>query len=250
MNIKIILSMMLGLGAISLSSIASANWVDGPCPPSGGPAPCIEAIDYNGSTNPNDWDYYHFNGDGSHAGDWHGMPTNNALDLQFTGTSVLNCGLLGAECELTLGGKVKKCQDSNGDWRVGIQVNGYNIEGDGLCGDITLHNFPWYSKDAAITPHCPFGDDCENFNVYDPNATSYFATVGGDDIPPPGNDGIEVQVFGIPVVTDGHVHNVEFTPGCPASFDFDSEFFDCDEEGLGCSVDGLLVSEIDCLNIY
>lgn len=230
---KIILSAILGFCAVSLSQVASAGWDPGACPqPHTGPAPCIEAI-IGGTA-------YHFNGTGSHAGEWHGSPVGG--DLVFVGASQLGCSGLNLNCSLTLRGQVKKCQDSAGNWRIGVRVNSYNVAGTG-CGTITLGGFPWYAKDAAITPHCPFEDDCDSFIPYDPAAVNYTANLGE----------VDISVFFIPRVTDGHVHNVIFTPGVNASFAFNTPFFDCDETNLGCTVNGLLQFNNgvgDALNVY
>ncbi|MFP1682782.1 hypothetical protein ACLD0W_09735 [Alloalcanivorax sp. C16-1] len=220
MKTKLLLSAVLGVAAWSLSSMAAADWDTGPCP-GGGSAPCIEAV-VNGNT-------YHFNGTGDHAGEWHGLPTTGA-DFQFAGATALGCSGLNLNCTLTLGGKVQKCQDSNGDWRIGVQVNSSNVSGGFGCSAVTLGGFPWYAKDASISSHCPFTDDCDNFIPYTPGASSYTGNFGA----------IDISVFGISRVSGGHVHGVTFTPGTGANFDFDSSFYGCDESDQGCTVDGTL----------
>lgn len=220
MKTKLILSAIFGVAAWSLSSLAAASWDPGPCP-GGGSAPCIEAV-VNGNT-------YHFNGTGGHAGVWHGLPTTGA-DFEFSGPTDLSCDSIDLDCTLTLGGKVQKCQDSSGAWRIGVQVNSSNVSGSFPCGTVSLGGFPWYAKDGSITPHCPFTDDCDNFIPYVPGASSYTGNFGE----------IDISVIGIPRVTNGHVHGVVFNPGVGANFDFNSDFYDCDENELGCSVDGTL----------
>ena len=219
MKTKLLLSAIFGVAAWSLSSMAAASWSTGPCP-GGGAAPCIEAV-VSGNT-------YHFNGSGGHAGVWHGLPTTGA-DFQFSGPTALGCSGLNLNCTLTLGGKVQKCQDSNGDWRIGVQVNSSNVSGGIGCGTVVLGGFPWYANEDAA-PHCPFTDDCDDFIPYDPSASTYSANFGA----------INISVFGIPRVNGGHVHGVTFTPGVGANFDFASEFYDCNEEEEGCFVDGTL----------
>lgn len=234
MKAKLMISAFLGMAAWSVSNISLAGWDEGPCPqPHTGPAPCIEVLDNNDV-------YWHFNGDGSHADIWHGAPPAGANDLSFSGPSDLDCGDLGANCTLTLNGQVKKCQDSNGDWRIGVKVNSSSIGGGGLCSFIGLGGFPWYTGSIDL-PHCPFEDDCDNFIPYTPSPNTLTGTVGS----------IDITLLGIPRVTGGHVHGVIFTPGCNPTFTFNSDFYDCDEESEGCSVNGVLTAtNIQCLNIY
>ncbi|GAA5127710.1 hypothetical protein [Alloalcanivorax gelatiniphagus] len=222
MKTKLLLSAVLGVAAWSLSSMAAADWDTGPCP-GGSSAPCIEAV-VNGTT-------YHFNGTGDHAGEWHGLPTTGA-DFEFVGDSVeLGCSGINLDCTLTLGGKVQKCQDSNGDWRIGVQVNSSNVSGGFLCSTVVLGGFPWYSRDASLANHCPFEDDCDSFIPYDPSATTYSGNFGA----------IDISVLGSSRVSGGHVHGVTFTPGTGATFSFASQFYDCDDDEQGCEVTGDLV---------
>ncbi|WP_162925686.1 hypothetical protein [Isoalcanivorax indicus] len=231
MKMKLALSTLLGVAAWSLSSLAMA-WNPGPCPSPGGPAPCIEAV-VSGNT-------FHFNGDGSGADEWKGLPTTGA-DFQFSGASALSCSGLNLNCTLNLGGKVKKCQDSNGDWRIGVQVNSSSVTGSFPCGTVGLGNFPWLAKDSTISNHCPFTDDCDNFIPYDPNASTYTGNFGE----------IDITVLGISRVRDGHVHDVVFTPGVGANFNFNSAFYDCDENDLGCTVNGTLsITNATSLDIH
>lgn len=229
MKTKLLLTTLFGVAAWSLSSLAMASWDTGPCS-GGGSAPCIET-EINGNT-------YHFNGSGGHAGVWHGRPAaegGGAFD--FIGDDVdLTCPGTNPSCTLTLSGEVKKCQDSNGDWRIGVRVTGGDVNpGDFLCNFISLGGFPWYSKDPSITPHCPFEDDCDSFIPYDPSASNYVGNFGSIDVTTP---------IGM-VVDNEHVHNVVFTPGHvsnppEATFNFSSStFFSCDEEE-GCAIDGIL----------
>ena len=229
MKLKLALSALLGVAAWSLSSMAMA-WDPGPCP-GGSSAPCIEVVE-NGNT-------YHINGSGQHAGTWYGLPSTGT-DFVFSGPSQLNCDGLNLNCTLTLRGKVQKCQDSSGDWRLGVQVNSSSVSGSFPCGTVSLGGFPWYSGEDAL-PHCPFGDDCDNFIPYDPTASTLTGNFGT----------INISVLFIPRVTNGHVHGVVFNPGVGASFDFNSSFFDCDENDLGCSVVGTLeLSNATSLDIH
>ena len=222
MKTKLLLSAIFGVAAWSLSSMAAASWDSGPCPGTG-TAPCIEAV-VSGNT-------YHFNGSGGHAGVWHGLPTTGA-DFEFVGDNVeLGCGSLGLDCTLSLGGKVKKCQDSDGAWRIGVQVNSSDVSGNFLCNTVVLGGFPWYSKDPTIGSHCPFEDDCDSFIPYDPSASTYVGNFGE----------IDINVLGSPEVVAGHVHSVVFTPGVGANFAFlNKTFYDCEEESQDCSVNGTL----------
>lgn len=220
MKRETLLSIFLGAAAGSLSSLAAAAWETGPCS-GGGSGPCIETK-VNGST-------YHFNGSGWHAGEWHGLPTSG-VNFQFSGSTQWNCGSIW-ECTQTWSGKVKKCQDSGGDWRIGIQVSSADVvPGNFYCNFVTLGGFPRYLKGSPITNHCPFTDDCDNFIPYDPSVSTYTANVGP----------IDIEIFGSPQLANGHVHSVVFTPGVSANFAFSSDFYDCDENDQGCSMDGTL----------
>lgn len=223
MKIQILLSTLLGAAAWSLSGVAVADWNSGPCPqPHTGPAPCIET-EMNGNT-------YHFDDGDGHAGIWYPTPEGGG-DFEFTSDSViLACSGFQVECLLALSAEVKKCQDSNGDWRIGLRMNSADVEaGDFACNLVALGGFPWYSKDSSITPHCPFTDDCDTFIPYDPSASTYTANYGP----------IDINFLGSPEVVDGHVHGAVFTPGAGANFAFSSDFFDC-AENMDCSVDGIL----------
>ena len=223
MKTKLLLSALLGMAAWSFSGTAVASWDTGACPGTG-TAPCIET-EINGNT-------YHFNGTGGHAGVWHGRPAaEGGGDFEFEGDDVfLECGT-DLDCTLNLSGSVKKCQDSNGEWRIGVRVTGANVSpGDFLCAFVTVGGFPWYSKDPSITSHCPFEDNCDSFIPYDANASSYTANFGT----------IDVSVPGSTLVDNEHLHGVVFTPGVGANFAFDEKtFFDCEEEG-DCVIDGVL----------
>lgn len=218
MKMKLALSTLLGVAAWSLSSMAMA-WVSGPCP-GGTAAPCIEVVE-NGNT-------YHLNGTGGAAGTWWGLPSTGA-DFAFSGSNVdLQCAL-NLNCTLTLRGKVQKCQDSSGAWRIGVQVNSASVSGSFPCGVVSVGGFPWYSKDPTIANHCPFEDDCDSFIPYTPGATTYTGHFGT----------ISVSALGIGLVNNEHVHNVVFTPGAGANFAFDSDFYDCDENA-DCYINGVL----------
>lgn len=227
MKTKLLLSALLGIAAWSFSGMAAANWNTGACP-GGGTAPCIET-EINGNT-------YHFNGSGGHAGVWHGRPAaEGGGDFDFSSSSVdLACTLASPSCNLTLSGQVKKCQDSDGNWRIGVKVTGADVSpGDFLCNFITVSGFPWYSnvKGTEDEDHCDFVDNCENFNLYDSNASTYTANFGAITVGSPAG-----------TLVDGeHLHGVVFTPGTGATFDFTGKtFFNCEEEEQDCSIDGIL----------
>ena len=228
MKRKILLSSLWGVVAWSVSSVAAADWDSGACPqPHTGPAPCFET-EINGNT-------YHFNGSGGHADEWHGLPAaEGGGAFEFFGNDIeLSCSAVRWSCNLTLSTEFKKCQDSSGAWRVGVRVIGADLSaGDFACYFFTLNGFPWYSKDPTIASHCPFEDDCDSFIPYDASASIYSTNFGKIDI--------SVTLYGI-LVSEGHLHNVVFTPGVGANFAFSGKtFFDCEENDLGCYTDGVL----------
>jgi len=227
MHTKLLLSTLLGAAVWSHSSVAMASWDFGACPqPHTGPAPCIET-EINGNT-------YHFNGSGRHAGAWHGVPVaEGGGDFQFSGDTVdFACTSVSISCQMSARGEVKKCQDSDGIWRIGVRVNAVDLlSGDFLCNFITVSGFPWYSKNPSITPHCPFEDDCDSFIPYDPSASTYTANFGSADVSTPTGT----------LLSGEHLHGVVFTPGVAATVDFSNKtFFDCEETEGGCSIDGIL----------
>ena len=153
-------------------------------------------------------------------------------DFEFSGDNVaLDCPDQSVSCTLSLTGQVKKCEDSSGAWRIGVKVTGADVSaGDFLCSFLNVSGFPWYAKDPTIASHCPFEDACDNFIPYDPSASTYTANFGE----------VTVSSFLDTYVDAEHLHNVIFTPGVGANFDFqNSTFFDCDENE-GCSIDGVL----------
>ena len=212
---------LLSLAAWSLSSFAAADWDTGACP-GGGSAPCIET-EINGNT-------YHFNGTGGHTDIWHGRPAaEGGGDFVFEGDDAdVNCAW-NLSCTLAWSGEIKKCQDSNGNWRIGFRINSASMSNGTYCRAFAFSNFPWYLKDPSITPHCPFADNCDDFIPYDATASSYIGNLGQ----------INLSVLGITLANEEHLHSVIFTPGLGASFDFDSDFYDCDDEA-NCSFDGTL----------
>lgn len=218
MKREIVLSTLLGAAAWALSNWAMA-WDSGPCP-GGDASPCIEVVEH-GNT-------YHINGSGQHAGVWYGLPSTGA-DFAFSGSNVdMQCAM-NFHCTLTLRGKVKKCQDSSGSWRIGAQVNSASVSGSFPCGLVSFGGFPWYSKGTAIANHCPFEDDCDSFIPYTPGATDYIGHFGT----------IDISALGVGLVNNEHIHDVLFTPGVGARFVFDSDFYDC-YENANCYINGVL----------
>ena len=221
MKRKFLLSAFLVAATWSLSSLATADWDTGPCP-GGGTAPCIEA-EVSGTT-------YHFNSSGDHAGEWHGLPTTGE-DFEFIGATEWTCHGLDFNCTWTWGAKIKKCMDSSGDWRIGLKVDSNNVSGGFACGTFALAGFPWYIKNSnSSNNHCPFQDSCDDFIPYDGNSSSYAAELGS----------IDLAIFGIPLVSDGYLQGVFFTPGTGANFAFNSDFYGCDGSEGDCFVQGLL----------
>lgn len=218
MKEKMVLFFIAVFSTLALSHPAAAGWEPGPCSqPHTGPAPCIES----NTASDGDW---HFNGAGAHADDWHGAPGGG--DIMFSGATLLECSNLSIECTLTLIGQIKKCQTATGNWHVGIRATSFALGGAFPCAVISLSGFPWYSKDDSVTPHCPFGDTCEGFNTYMPGASSYTFNIGS----------IDISVLGTPRVTGGHLHGLVFSN--PGILSFNSDFYDCSENNLGCTVSG------------
>ena len=220
MKRKLLLSVLLTAATWSLSSLATADWDTGPCP-GGGTAPCIEA-EVSGTT-------YHFNGSGDHAGEWHSLPTTGE-DFEFSGATSWGCNGLNYNCTLSWGTKIKKCQDTNRDWRIGLQVNGADFSGAFICNVIVYGDFPWYGRDTNMAGHCPFEDTCDNFIPYDQNASTLTFNLGS----------IQMDVLGFPRITDGHLHGLVFEPGIAANFTLFSEYYDCDEVTQDCHINGVL----------
>ncbi len=237
MKTKLLLSAIFGVAAWSLSSVAMAAWSSGPCPAT--TSPCIEVVD-SGNT-------YHFNGGQQDI--WHGHPTGG--DFEFANSGVeLGCPGINPSCDLVLYGQVKKCEDSDGNWRLGVKVTGGDSSGGFVCNALNLSGFPWYSADPAGHSHpgqCPFTDDCDNFLPYVPNASNYVGHFGE----------VTVSSFFGTHVNAEHVHNVTFTPnnGSPtpstANFNFTGKTFtDCSGDG-DCTIDGILyLDNADALNVY
>ncbi|MBU57754.1 MAG: hypothetical protein CL543_02645 [Alcanivorax sp.] len=79
--------------------------------------------------------------------------------------------------------------------------------------------------------HCSFEDNCDNFVLYDPNASTYTANFGNITVSSPAG-----------TLVDGeHLDGVIFTPGTGATFDFSNQtFLNCADEEQDCSIDGIL----------
>ncbi len=244
MKTKILLSAIIGVAIWALSSVTAASWNSGACPqPHTGGAPCIETV-INGNT-------YHFNGDGGHAGSWHGLPAaEGGGDFDFSGSSVeLGCPGINPICDIVLNGQVKKCEDSDGNWRLGVRVTGGNFSGSFWCNYQDLSGFPWYLADSSNHSHpgqCPFTDDCDNFLPYDPSASNYVGHFGEVTIS---------SFLGILIGTE-HLHDVVFTAnnqGAAPTANInltDKVFTDCNGDG-DCSIDGILYLDNAAeLNIY
>ena len=220
MKRKLLLSAFLAAATWSLSSLASADWDTGPCP-GGGTAPCIET-EVSGTS-------YHFNGAGDRAGEWHGLPTTGE-DFEFSGPMRWNCGGFQLNCTLAWKGNIKKCHDNSGDWRIGLKVTSTASSGSFACDVIVYGGFPWYATDPALANHCPFEDTCDSFVPYDPTTSSMAFRVGS----------IEMAVLGTPRFQDAHIHGVTFIPGTGAILNISSEYYDCEDEEIGCSIEAEL----------
>lgn len=228
-GIKLVLASAFGMSLMGLSQISTAGWTSGACPqPHTGSAPCVERTSDGGTT----WE--HFNGSGGHADDWHGP-------FEFVGTSTLGCSFIQPTCTLSLTGNVKKFQDGNGDWNIGVQVVSGDVTGSSTCDGIELSGFPWYAGPTSM--HQGFGT-----STGIPYPGSYIGNMGDINLDALG---------GFINIDDAHVHNVEFnnngTAPSPSYFDFDSQLYTGgdDDNDSDCNVDGTLyIDNYDDINIY
>lgn len=191
MNIRSAILTLSSIALLGMSQIAFAAWVPGPCPDPSGPAPCIEYFD---GTN-----WWHFNGEGDHADQWHGPDGTAETDFEFCGNTLLACddtilGPVEVTCNLCLYGQVRKCYDDNDDtWRIGIKIRSGNPNpGDFLCNLLTLEEFPWYA--GANSYHGPYNEDCE---VGIPFPGPLVGSVGSIGVSPVG-------------VSGAHIHDVSY----------------------------------------
>ena len=258
-TIKLLLASVMGVGFLSVSQFAFADWDSGACPdPNTGPAPCIEHQDSTGT-------WWHFNGSGGHAGinNWHGYPVNEdgqspEQDFEFSGTTDLVCEAGAFTCELTLFGEVKKFQDDDDNWRIGVRVNDGDVTiggGDDECENITVGGFPWYAgHDPDQNPGFPGQHVLSNSTgiVYTGGQSYYTGHIGQIDV--------SYSIFGFPIqlVDGGHLHDVEYH-NSGSSFRFGSagvwnmdnilyEDGDADTDS-GCTVDGTLSLQPPALDL-
>ncbi|MGB1764966.1 hypothetical protein [Alloalcanivorax xenomutans] len=245
MKAKIIMLSALGVASFGLTQAASAGWDSGACPqPHTGPAPCIEHYDASTGTTT------HFNGSGSHAGDWHGNPATGA-PFTFKGRTNLTCGFASVECDLALDGKVRKVYDTaNNTWKVGIEVSNATVDNGTFCGAVTVGGFEWYMNEDAPHPLPPkYNDDNDVGIPYDINATppiTMQAIIGPIDV--------SVPILGINV-SNGHMHNVTYDNTNTFSFGTDWRdpvIYDENDDPTNCEVSGDLELEDtgDTLTIY
>ena len=247
-KIKMLFASMVCVGFLSVSQFVSANWESGRCQnPNPGEVPCIENQD-------SQMNWWRFNGDGGHAGVWHCYPENEdgespEQDFQFTGYTSLSCNLGSYYCELTLNGQVKKFQDENGSWRVGVRVNSGSVavgNADEECEHISVGGFPWYAgHDPDQNASFPGQHVLSSTTgiVYTGTSSVYTGHVGQIDV--------GYSVFGLPIslVSDGNLHDVEYA-NASSSFLFgsagggsqDNIIYEggAADNDSGCTVDGAL----------
>lgn len=62
---------------------------------------------------------------------------------------------------------------------------------------------------------------------------------------------INVNILGIPLINEGHMHDLLLTFGIGASITINSGFYDCLENHQNCTLDGALtLSNATTLSIY
>ncbi|MEY1661550.1 hypothetical protein [Isoalcanivorax beigongshangi] len=229
MKKKLLASVLVGGGVALFSAGASASyWEEGTCAPDhvDGPAPCIQATDEDGKT-------YFFNGDGAHAGDWHGRPDTGS-PFTFKGSTDLKCGVAALSCDLALNGNVRKDFDpAAGEWKIGIQVTSANVTGSVLCSAVTVKGFPWYvDQDANDGPYTSAVGVGIPYTYGGTPAISFMGSIGPI--------GISVPLLGINV-NDGHMHKVFYNNQDTFSFggaNGDSTIYNSSEGSTGCTVSG------------
>ncbi len=221
-----------------------------------GPTGGLCSPDHDTSSN-GVWDCVEWTGAGTmtgndnHAseGGWFGPGgTSNANDtFVFRGDSALACPLASADCTLELRGQVRVNTETGND--LSIKVLDGSVSGSSfLCGSINISGFPWYAADTS------------EHDVFD-NA-SYISSPGGGSEP----NGVGIGNFGnidlsalIYNISDGHVHDVEFSNGDPSVSDpsyfyFNSVIYEdgSAHSSQGCSVDGKLyiADGVDDINAY
>lgn len=214
---KLMLTALFGFALMGISQITYAGWDSGQCA-SSGPPPCIEYQDNNG-------DWFHFNGQGGHAGNWHNTPSNANpadADLEFCGSTRLECSSGTYDCELCLDGEVRKFQ-KNSTWHIGVRVNSSTVSaGNWECAFISPGSFPWYvNKNGAHTYGPNSGIE------YVSGANTYTGSVGA----------IDITALGSTVVDQGHIHDVVFS-NADSSFTFDGTLWEdgADHTDSGCTV--------------
>ncbi|MBL7250220.1 hypothetical protein ACLD02_10495 [Alloalcanivorax sp. C16-2] len=208
----------LGGALLMLSPLTQASWDSGACP-TGLSVPCVEH-EYNGNV-------YHFNG--GHADEWHGDA--NGDDFEFAGSGTLECPSQTLNCSISLDAQVKKFQDDQDDWRIGIKVNEANLSGGFLCILADLEGLPWYLADSGT--HDNFGND--------------------DGVPWPGPITGNIGTLDVPLagISDIHAHGVSYD-----NYDTFNLTGDLYENGTddpqGCSLNGALQlqGDVDYLTVY
>jgi len=68
--------------------------------------------------------------------------------ITFSGATTLKYGILSLSCTLTLNGTLSTSADGTTG---SISVTGGSVGGGGLCGTVTLGNFPWSSNTVAAS---------------------------------------------------------------------------------------------------
>lgn len=242
-TLKLMLTALFGFALMGISQLSFAGWTSGDCSSVSGSAPCVEYQDSNGN-------WHHFNGSGGHSGTWHTTPSSAppaGADFEFCNGGepvTLSCTDpidVEFDCNLCLTGQVQKFQDSNNNWRIGVQVTGGQPSpGDNQCSDILANSYNWFGGQAGSGSggtHQGFGNSTGI--LYNGGNPTYDGNIGTVDV------FYETFLGNYQLVEQGHLHNVTYS-NADSSFDFTEKTIWEDgpsDTDSSCEIDGILSLE-------